>query len=184
VKRHHDHISFTKENIWLGLAYSFRCLAACWHGGMQADMVLEELRILHLDSQAADVTATPFITWVSMISQGPPPQRHTSSNKSTPTPSRPHLLIVPLLRGQAFKYMNLWEPYLFKPPYLPSLLCLLWWLTLPSAKISSFYPKLLLLRYLVTINLKNDWSLSWAHFRLTSKIFHHKFKYAKIQFLL
>jgi hypothetical protein len=29
---------------------------------MQADMVLEELRILHLDSQAADVTATPFIT--------------------------------------------------------------------------------------------------------------------------
>ena len=47
-----------KENIELGLAYSFRGLVHYHHGGkhgcMQADMVLEkELRILHLYSQVA-----------------------------------------------------------------------------------------------------------------------------------
>ena len=47
-----------KDNIELGLAYSFRGLVHYHHGrkhgGMQADMVLEEeLRALHLDQQAA-----------------------------------------------------------------------------------------------------------------------------------
>jgi hypothetical protein len=47
-----------KENISLGLAYSFRGSVHCHHdgkhGSMQADMVLEKaLRTLHLNLQAA-----------------------------------------------------------------------------------------------------------------------------------
>jgi hypothetical protein len=42
----------------LGLAYNFRDLIHYHHGGKhgsyQADLVPEELRILHLDSQAAE----------------------------------------------------------------------------------------------------------------------------------
>jgi hypothetical protein len=48
-----------KESISLGLAYNLGGLVHClhgWkHGGMQADMVLsKELRVLHLDLQAAE----------------------------------------------------------------------------------------------------------------------------------
>ena len=46
-----------KENISLGMAYSYRDSVHCngrKHGSIQADMVLEkELRVLHLDSKAA-----------------------------------------------------------------------------------------------------------------------------------
>jgi hypothetical protein len=46
-----------KGNISLGLAYSFRSSVHDHHGGkqdsVQADMVLEEQRILHLDSKIA-----------------------------------------------------------------------------------------------------------------------------------
>ena len=48
-----------KENISLGLAYSFRALV-CYcpgekHGCMQAELVLEkELKVLHLDLQVAE----------------------------------------------------------------------------------------------------------------------------------
>jgi hypothetical protein len=50
-------VTVIKENISLGLAYSFRCLVHYCHdrehGGVQADMVLEkELRVLYLDTQA------------------------------------------------------------------------------------------------------------------------------------
>ena len=53
-----------KENISLGLAYSFRGSVHYHHGGkhdsMQADMVLEkELRVLHLDLQAAEGDCAP-----------------------------------------------------------------------------------------------------------------------------
>ena len=40
----------------------------------------------------------------------------------THPPSKPHLLIVPLPMGQAFKHMNLWELYLFLLPQLPSVI--------------------------------------------------------------
>jgi hypothetical protein len=51
VKRYHDHNNFYKENIYLGLAYSFRGLVHYHHGRkhgtVQADMVLEkQLRVL------------------------------------------------------------------------------------------------------------------------------------------
>ena len=43
------------------------------------------------------------------------PQRHASSNKATPTPRKPHLLIALLPMGRAFKYRSLWGgPLLFK----------------------------------------------------------------------
>jgi hypothetical protein len=40
--------------------------------------------------------------------QSLPPQGHTFSNKATPTPTRPRLLEVLLLVGQALKYIGLW----------------------------------------------------------------------------
>jgi hypothetical protein len=47
-----------KENNSLGLAYCFRNSGRYHHGGrydkVQADIVLEELRVLHLDLQAAE----------------------------------------------------------------------------------------------------------------------------------
>ena len=53
VKRPHDQGNSYKENIYLELAYSFRDLIAHYHhggkhGSMQAHMVLNEPRILHL----------------------------------------------------------------------------------------------------------------------------------------
>ena len=52
--------TLVKENISLGLDYSFRALVHYHHGRkldrVWADMVLErELRVLHLDQQAAEV---------------------------------------------------------------------------------------------------------------------------------
>jgi hypothetical protein len=49
--------TFIKENIELGLAYSFRGSDHYHHGRKhdfgQADLVLEEVRVLHLDQKAA-----------------------------------------------------------------------------------------------------------------------------------
>ena len=58
MSRYRDQGKSYKNNISLGLAYSFRGSVYYHHGGkhgsMQADMVLEkELRVLHLDPQAA-----------------------------------------------------------------------------------------------------------------------------------
>jgi hypothetical protein len=44
-------------------------------------------------------------------------QWHTSFMEAAHTPTRPHLLIVPFLRDQAFKSTSLWGPFLFKPPF-------------------------------------------------------------------
>ena len=47
-----------KENIKQGLVYNFRSLVHYCHGekhgGMQADTMLEEMRVLHWDPQAAE----------------------------------------------------------------------------------------------------------------------------------
>jgi hypothetical protein len=67
--------------------------------GTQAAMVLEkELRVLHLDRQAAGCEL-----------------RHISSNYATLTLTRTHLLMVPLA-------MDLARPFLFKPPQCVSVL--------------------------------------------------------------
>lgn len=46
--------ALTKGNIALRLAYIFRGFAHYRHGSVQADMVMEKLRVLHLDPQAAE----------------------------------------------------------------------------------------------------------------------------------
>ena len=78
-----------KENISLGLAYSFKGSVHCHHGrkhgSIQAGTVLEELR---LDPQAARDCVPQWAKLDHVWSQSPPPQWHTSSNKDTPTPAR------------------------------------------------------------------------------------------------
>ena len=68
---------------------------------MQEDMVLEkELRVLHLDSQAAegdcslrlgDLEARLYNGTLLLTRPHPPQQGHTHSNKATLTTTRPHL---------------------------------------------------------------------------------------------
>jgi hypothetical protein len=41
--------------------------------------------------------------------QSPPLLWHTSSHKTTPTPTRSHLLIVPLSMGWSLKHVSLWS---------------------------------------------------------------------------
>ena len=75
------------------------------HGGMQASMVLEELRVLRLDPQAVEGDYVILAKWAYLRPQSPPPQWHTSSNKTTPTHKRIYLLIVPL---SMTKHSNTW----------------------------------------------------------------------------
>lgn len=70
---------------------------------VQADMVLEiELRVLYLNLQES-LCATLGIARVWETSKTTPQQWHTSSNEATHTPTRPHLLVMSLPMGQAFK---------------------------------------------------------------------------------
>jgi hypothetical protein len=48
------------------------------------------------------------------MSIGGKPKAHP--HRGTLTSTKPHLLIVLLPMGQAFKHTNLWGPKLFKPP--------------------------------------------------------------------
>jgi len=97
-------VTLIKENISLGLAYSFRYLVHYLggkHGSVQAeaDRVLEELRVLHLDPKAAAGNFLP--QWAELNPRSLkahlhsdllPPTGHTYCNKATPTATRPHLL--------------------------------------------------------------------------------------------
>jgi hypothetical protein len=106
-----------KENISLRLAYSFRGLVLYHHGRkygiMKADMVLEELRVLHLELKAArrrlsstssqEEILVPPLGEVAYETLKPTPtvtkflrQGQTYTNKATP----------PV--GQTFKHMSLW----------------------------------------------------------------------------
>ena len=91
---------------FIGADSQFRGLDHYHHCGkyedMKADMVLEkQLKVPHLDQQAAgkerDIWSLKAQPWWC-----------TSCNKTTPTPTRPHLLIVQLPKG-------LWRPFSFKP---------------------------------------------------------------------
>jgi len=108
-----------KANISLGLAYGFRGSVHYHHGekhgSVQADMVLEkELRVLHLDPKAA--RRKFFIcTGQSLSARGDLKAR---PHGDTLPPTRPRLLIAPLLMGHAFKHMSLWRPNLFTPVHI------------------------------------------------------------------
>ena len=58
VKRHYEHGNFYKENHLIGTGLQFRgLLHYCHggkHGGLQGDLVPEELRVLYLDLQTAE----------------------------------------------------------------------------------------------------------------------------------
>jgi hypothetical protein len=67
-------------------------------------------RVSHLDLKAAKGDWIPH--WAELEHrrlQSPPPQRQTSSNRTTPSNCA-----TPC--GQAFKHLNLWGPSLSKPP--------------------------------------------------------------------
>ena len=95
----------------MGLAYSFRGSIHYRHGGnigsiQVVDMVLEkELRVLHDNMKAARrrlssvgfQEETGILHWVELKPrrhQSPRSHLHTPSYKETPTPTRPHLLVV------------------------------------------------------------------------------------------
>jgi hypothetical protein len=73
---------------------------------MQADMVLEKkLRVLYLDLKAARRRLFSELSGQNLSTrrpQSPPTKWHTFSNKATPNPTIPLLLIVPLSMGQAY----------------------------------------------------------------------------------
>jgi len=60
VKRHRDHSNSSKGRHFIGAGLQFRGSVHYHHGRehgtMQADMVLEELRVLHLDLQGENAT--------------------------------------------------------------------------------------------------------------------------------
>jgi hypothetical protein len=72
---------------------------------MQVDVVLVELRVLHLDPKAT----RRILSSVGSQEEALIPQArlehthtHTHTHSGTLTLTRPHLLIVPLLMGQAY----------------------------------------------------------------------------------
>ena len=79
-------------------------------------MLLEELRVVHLDPKAAkrrlsstgiqEEALTPhLVEFEHRGSQHPPTQWHISSNRATPPPTRSHLLKVPFSMA---KYSDTW----------------------------------------------------------------------------
>jgi hypothetical protein len=104
-----------KKNISLGLAYSFRGSVRYHHGGkhssMQADMVLEKTRefyiwILRHPEETVHQAARRRLEFYTRqsLSLG---DLKAHPHSDTPPPTRPHLLVVPLPVGQAFKPMSL-----------------------------------------------------------------------------
>jgi hypothetical protein len=96
------------DNIYLGLAYSFRDSGHYYsgrkhHNKILADLVLEqELRVLHLDLKATRrdwhpqaARRKPFLSARMRVSKPTPSVMHFC-HKATPIPTRPHFLIVTL----------------------------------------------------------------------------------------
>jgi hypothetical protein len=79
-------------------------------GSVQADMVLEkeELRVPHLDLKAAEETVchTGCSLSIGDLKAHPPTATHVL-RQGTPTPTKPHLLVVSLPLGQASKHESM-----------------------------------------------------------------------------
>jgi hypothetical protein len=71
------------------------------HGSIQASMAPEELRIIYLHPK--EVRGIMSSRSLRRVSESPPPQCNTSSNKATPTPTSQYLLMIPLLESSIFK---------------------------------------------------------------------------------
>lgn len=84
-----------RETILLRLTYTFIGLAHYHHGSMQADTVLEkETKVLYFDHRQQEKTETLGFAWASEVLK--PFLSDPSPKKTIPTPTRTHLLIVPL----------------------------------------------------------------------------------------
>jgi len=120
VTRHHNHSNFyIKIKHLIGAGFQPILIMV---GSTVACMQTGELRVLHLDTKAAGKERPGLSVWQPIAH---PPQWHTSFNKATPpNPSQ----VLPLSNDQAFKYMRLWGPFVFKPPQGLSLA----WLKLPQ----------------------------------------------------
>jgi hypothetical protein len=79
---------------------------------MQADMVLEEVRVLHLDPQAAERERATWPGLNFLKLQSPPPS-------DTLPPTRSHGLIMPLPGDQTFKSMSLGERHSYSNYHIP-----------------------------------------------------------------
>jgi hypothetical protein len=82
VKRHCSHRNSYKGRYLIGAGLQFRGLVHYHHGrkhgSLQSDMVLEkELRVLHLDLQAAERERVTHCTWLAHLKpQNPYPVTH------------------------------------------------------------------------------------------------------------
>ena len=112
MKRHRDHSnSYTGEHL-IEAALQVRGLVHYHPGGkhgiLQTDGLEKELRVLHLDLQAAgERPSYTRSSWNIYETTRPTPmvthflqQGHTSSNKAIPTPTRPHHLVLSLFLDQ------------------------------------------------------------------------------------
>ena len=85
-----------------------------WGGSRQAGMVLE--LYMTAPSRPVSFRRRGVWFWHGLLKSQSLPQWHTSFNKAIPpNPSQ----TVQLTDGQAFKYMSLWGPFLFKLPQTP-----------------------------------------------------------------
>jgi hypothetical protein len=95
VNRYHDQGKSYKGQHFTGAGLQFKRFSPLSsrreHGNVWAGMVQEALRVLLWPLE-------DWLQWLGVGSQSPLPQWHTSSNKATPTPTRPYLLMV-LLPG-------------------------------------------------------------------------------------
>lgn len=92
----------TFNGVWLVV----QRIVHCYHAGklysLLVDTALEDSSgVPHLDQQAP---AGRHWAWLELLRPQSPPQRHTSSIRATPIPTRSHLLILPLP-------VSLWEPF-------------------------------------------------------------------------
>ena len=99
MNRHHDQGNSYKGQHLIGAGLQnqrFNPLLSRWeHGSIQAGLVQEELRVLRLHLKSATrILASRQLGWVLKLI----PTLNTYSNKVTPTPTGPQLLIV-LLPG-------------------------------------------------------------------------------------
>ena len=97
MNRHRDQCKFYTGQHLIGPGLQvqrFSPLPSRWeHGSVQASMVQDELRVLQLHLKAGSRLAPMRLGGGAHF---PFPQWHTSSSRATPTPTRLHLLIVPL----------------------------------------------------------------------------------------
>ena len=121
MKRHHDQGNSYKGKHLIGAGLQFQRFSplSSWQEAWQRETCRHtwcwkswEFCILIQRQPKGDCHSTLGIAWAFIWDLKA--CLHSDILSST----RPHLLILPHPMGQAFKHMNLWGPYLLKPPQL------------------------------------------------------------------